>query len=269
MTIPTDTIDKLEETYRNLSELGATLTEEQWKTPSDLPGWTVQDNLSHLIGTESTMQGLARGDHRAPEVDYVKNPIGRMNEDDVDIRRSRSGAEVLAEWNDVVAMRLATLRSADDAYFEAPAMTPTGPGTVADFLHIRVLDCWSHEQDIRRALGLPGSQDNASATHTIDRLVRTLPIVVGKRAGTAEGDAVTIHLTGPIERSLTYEVIEGRATQVAQPSKPAVATISFDSDAFATLALGRRTATQMAERIAIEGDRDLGQRVVDQLNMMI
>jgi uncharacterized protein (TIGR03083 family) len=269
VTIPTDTIDKLEETFRNISALGATLTEAQWKTPTDLPGWNVQDNLSHLIGTEGVLQGLPRPDHRAPEKEYVKNPIGQLNENEVDMRRERSGAEVLAEWNDLVEVRLATLRGADDAYFEAPAMTPTGPGTVADFLHIRVLDCWSHEQDIRRALDLPGSQDNASAAHTIDRLVRTLPIVIGKRAGTAEGDAVTVHLTGPVERTLTYEVVEGRAKQVDQPSKPPVVTISLDSDTFVTLALGRRTAKQLAERITVAGDDELGQRVVEQLILMI
>ncbi|MGD9996102.1 MAG: maleylpyruvate isomerase family mycothiol-dependent enzyme [Ilumatobacteraceae bacterium] len=269
MTIPTDTIDKLEETFRNISALGATLSEAQWKAATDLPGWTVQDNLAHLIGTEGSLQGLPRTDHRAPEVDHVKNPIGEFNENDVDLRRGRTGAEVLAEWDELVEQRLATLRGADDAYFDAPAMTPTGPGTVADFLHIRVLDCWSHEQDIRRALDLPGSDGNASAAHTIDRLIRTLPIVVGKRARTAEGDSVAIHLTGPVERSMTYEVIDGRATQVDAPSKPPVATISMDSNTFATLALGRRTATQLADHITIEGDRDLARRVVDQLNMMI
>jgi uncharacterized protein (TIGR03083 family) len=269
VTIPTETIDKLAETFHDISELGAQLTEAQWKTPSDLPGWTVQDNLAHLIGTEAALQGLPRPEHQAPEVAYVKNPIGQHNENDVDLRRGRTGAEVLAEWNEIAELRLRTLRGADDAYFEAPAITPTGPGTVADFLHIRVLDCWAHEQDMRRALDLPGSQGNASAAHTIDRLIRTLGIVVGKRAGTAEGDAVSIHITGPVERHLTYEVVEGRAQQVDAPSKPAVATITLDSDTFATLALGRRSADDLADRIQLAGDTTLGRRVVEQLNMMI
>jgi uncharacterized protein (TIGR03083 family) len=142
--IPHDTIDKLEETYRALSAIGADLTEEQWKSPSDLPGWTVQDNLSHLIGTERMLEGLPGPDHTTPvDAPYVRNEIGRMNEREVELRRSRSGADVLAEWDALVAQRLATLRNADEAYFSAEAITPTGPGTVADFLDIRVLDLWS------------------------------------------------------------------------------------------------------------------------------
>ena len=80
---------------------------------------------------------------------------------------------------------------------------------------------------------------------------------------------VRIVLTGPIERDLSYEVIGGRATQVDTPSAPPVATVTMDSDAFATLALGRRPATAYQDRISIDGDRALGARVADQLNMMI
>ena len=65
MPIPHDTIDKLEETFHALSDIGARLTEEQWKSPTDLPGWTVQDNYAHLIGTERMRQGLPATDRRA------------------------------------------------------------------------------------------------------------------------------------------------------------------------------------------------------------
>lgn len=269
MSIPTDTIDKLEATWYAIADLCEDLTEAEWKLPTDLPGWSVQDNLSHLIGTERALQGLAGTDHRADPKPWVRNPIGEATEHEIDARRALSGATVLAEWHELVALRLATLRTADDAYFEQPAITPTGPGTLADFLHIRVLDAWSHEQDMRRGLGRPGSLDTASAAHTIDRLIRTLPIVVGKRAATPEGRAVRIVLTGPIERDLTYEVIGGRATLVEAPSTGPLAVVRLDSDAFATLALGRRPASALAGRIEVEGDVELGTRVADQLNMMI
>ncbi|MEK7426739.1 MAG: maleylpyruvate isomerase family mycothiol-dependent enzyme [Actinomycetota bacterium] len=269
MTIPHDTIDKLEHTWHAIGNLCADLDEPQWCLATDLPGWSVKDNVSHLIGTERMLQGLARTDHRSPAFEYLKNPIGESNEHEVDARRSTTGAAVLAEWNELVALRLATLRSADQAYYEVEAMTPTGMGTVADFLHIRVLDSWAHEQDIRRALDRPGGFDDPSAAHTIDRLIRTLPIVIGKRAATPEGAAVTVEITGPVSRRLTYEVSGGRAGLVDAATEPAVAVIHLDCEVFAILALGRRTAADLTDRIVIEGDAELGRRVVDQLNMMI
>lgn len=267
--IPTDTIDKLETIWRSVSALGEQLDEAQWKLPSDLSGWTVQDNLAHLIGTERMLQGLPAA--APPDVlgEHVKNPIGQSNEAAVEERRGRAGADVLQEWNTLVDLRVETLRGADEQYFAKEMPTPTGPGTMADFLHIRVLDCWIHEQDMRRAVDRPGHLGGPAAEHTIDRLLRTIPIVVGKRAATPEGRAVVIDITGDVVRHVVCEVNGGRAAIVAQAALAPLATVTLDSDAFVVLATGRRPAAAIATRIALSGDEALGQRVVDNLNMMI
>ena len=268
-SIPVDSIDNLEATWRSLSALGGKLDERQWKSPTDLPGWTVQDNLAHLVGIERSLQGLPGAPTALGMGDHVKNPIGQFNESEVEARRGLSGADVLAEWNSLVDLRLTTLRAADDAYFAQPMATPTGPGTMADFLHIRVLDCWIHEQDMRRAVGMAGHLDGPAAEHTVDRLLRTIPIVVGKRAATPEGGAVVINLTGGVQRHVVCEVNGGRAAIVTASAADPLATITLDAESFVVLATGRRTATSLADRIDIIGDAALAQRVVDNLNMMI
>lgn len=273
------TIDTLDDVFNSLSELGSRLTEDQWKSPTDVPRWTVQDNLSHLVAIERVLEGLPGTDHRANDTSHVRNPIGEANEHEVDVRRSMSGAAVLDEWREITARRMATLRSADDAYFDAPAMTPTGPGTTADFLHIRVLDCWVHEQDMRRAVGIPGHDNGRAAAHTIGRLIRTIPIVVGKRAGTPEGGTVVIRLTGPVEQTITCTVTDGRARLVDQTPEAVLCTLSMDSNTFTCLATGRRTAVIATDgsdaadpdqrRVRVEGDVALGTAVAEALNMMI
>jgi uncharacterized protein (TIGR03083 family) len=229
----------------------------------------VQDNLSHLIGVERMLQGLPPTAHQAAGVDHVKNAIGVANENEIDARRDHSGAAVLSEWNELVELRLRTLRDAGEDYFAQPAATPTGPGTMADFLHIRVLDCWAHEQDMRRALDRPGNLDSPSAEHTIDRLLRTIPIVVGKRAGTPEGATVVIELTGPVKRTVPVTVLGGRATVVDSVPPDVLATVSMDSETFGVLALGRRTAAEVSDGWEITGDTTIGEAVVSQLGMMI
>lgn len=265
--IPTATIDALAECFTSLSALCSGLTEQQWKTPTDLPGWTVQDNLSHLVAIERSLHGLPRTEHRASDLGVARNPIGEANEHEVDARRGMSGAEVLAEWDDIVALRIAVLRTAGDDYFDTPAMLPTGPGTVGDFLSIRVLDCWVHEQDMRRAVELPGHLSGAAAEHTIDRLIRTIPIVVGKRAATPDGGAVVIDITGGVTRHIVCEVAGGRASIVGASSSDPLTTITLDTDAFVVLATGRRTSSQV--EAAIAGDTDLAARVLGSMNMMI
>lgn len=267
--IPVDTIDKLEATWRSISSLGSELDERQWKLPTDLAGWTVQDNLAHLIGTERMLQGLPPA--AAPDAvgEHVKNPIGHFNEAEVDARRSKPGADVLAEWDALVELRLATFRAADHEYFAREMAMPTGPGTMADFLNIRVLDCWIHEQDMRRAVGKPGHLGGPAAEHTVDRLLRTIPLVVGKRAATPEGAAVVIDITGDVSRHVVCEVNGGRAAVVERSAREPVAVVVLDSEAFIIVATGRRTAAMIGERIDLSGDEVLARKIVDNFNMMI
>ena len=267
--IPNDTIDKLAVCFASLSELGQQLSEAQWKLPTECPGWTVQDNLSHIVAFERVLNGHPATSHQAQGFDYIRNPIGASNENEIDARRHLSGAEVLTEWNQTAAERLATLRSADEAYYSTEMSTPTGPGTIADLLHIRVLDCWVHEQDMRRALGIHGHLSGPAAEHTIDRLIRTVPIVVGKRAATPDGQSVVIDITGGVPRHIVCTIVDGRAALVKDEPEAPLSRITTDTATFLALATGRQTDQQLAEKITYSGDVDHGRKVTSALNMMI
>jgi uncharacterized protein (TIGR03083 family) len=225
--------------------------------------------LSHLVGIERMLEGLPPTTHKAAPAAHVKNPIGESNENEIDSRRHLSGADVLAEWKEIAAQRIGALHSADDAYFDAPAMTPTGPGTLADFLSIRVLDSWVHEQDMRRAVGRPGNLGGPAAEHTVDRLMRTVPIVVGKRAGTPEGASVVIDVTGDVTRHVVCTMTGGRAAVVADEPAAALATLTMNVETFVMLATGRATADALGSRVTYAGDASHGHKVASALNMMI
>jgi uncharacterized protein (TIGR03083 family) len=268
-TTTAEIVATLTAAWQQLSDLGATLDETQWKTPSDLPEWSVQDLLSHVIGIERLLEGLPPADRLPGEQPaHVRNPIGELNEREVAARRDKPGAEVLAEWEELRAQRHRTLAAADEEYFAQPMQTPTGPGTMADFLATRILDCWVHEQDMRRALGLPATFGPA-AEHTVDRLTTALPMVVGKRAACPEGASVAIELTGAVPRRFECRVIDGRAAFVEASSAPAQATITMDTESYLLLALGRRTAAHLADRVKVSGDADLAGRVLAGMNVMI
>ncbi len=151
-----DLVDKMEQVWRSIEELCQDLTEDDWKTGTDCPGWSVQDQLSHLAGSESAILGRPDPDHTPRDTSHVKNAIGEHNEVLVDYRRPSTGQGVLEEFKENTGERLGLLRAMKESGFDAPAQTPIGPGTVRDYLAIRIFDAWVHEQDMRRALGRPG-----------------------------------------------------------------------------------------------------------------
>ena len=85
-------VEQLAETWASVSDLCADLTEDEWKTPTGCPGWSVQDNVSHLIDFESFALGRPRPDHSIGDLPHLKNDMGKINEVGVDARRSRAGS---------------------------------------------------------------------------------------------------------------------------------------------------------------------------------
>ncbi|MDY7106568.1 MAG: maleylpyruvate isomerase family mycothiol-dependent enzyme [Actinomycetota bacterium] len=268
-TVTEPTIDLLDETWTAIGEVCDGLDDAAWDTPTDLPGWTVRDVVSHIIGTERMLAG-----DRAPEVDpatfgpHVRNDIGRANEAWVEARRALPGPEVLAELREVTARRLDALRAMSAEQWDAPGFTPEGEGPYRQFMEIRVFDCWLHEQDIRRAVGRPGGLDTAPARHTFERMVRPMGYVVGKRAACPDGTSVLFDVGGPMGRPFAVAVA-GRASVVDVPDDPTV-TIRCDGETFCALAAGRWSAERAgANGLEISGDAELGQRVVSSMGYTI
>ena len=150
------TVANMERVWSAIIALGSTCTEQEWKTPTDCPGWTVQDQLAHMLGSESRLLGLPVPDHTPQNLSHVKNEFGQRNEVWVDWYRSWSGVQVLQRFQEVTGERLKVLRAMRPEDFAAPTQTPIGPGTMRDLLHIRIFDAWVHEQDMRRAVKRPG-----------------------------------------------------------------------------------------------------------------
>jgi uncharacterized protein (TIGR03083 family) len=264
-------VEQLDQVWSSMSELGGWLTEEEWKRPTEVPGWSVQDNLAHIAGIEASLLGRSAPDHVVPDdLPYVKNDMGRRNEVFVDSRRARSGAEVLAEFREVTGQRLEELGTYDEAAFGAESWTPVGPGTVRDLLPFRVFDSWVHEQDMRRAVARPGDLDTAVAAVVLDRIAASMPFVVGKKAAAPEGSTVVFELDGPMPRSIPIGVEGGRARLLDDPPPSPTTRITTDTETFARLACGRLdpAAELAAERVRVDGDAELGRRVVENVNFL-
>ena len=126
----------LDTVWESMSKLCEPLTEEQWKLATDCPGWSVQDQMSHIAALESKLAGGPALDHTPPESSNVKNPQGATNEADVDYRRSWSGSEVLQEFNEGLVSKLAPVFS-----ITADAPLQAAVGAIAEVF----LDHWQAE----------------------------------------------------------------------------------------------------------------------------
>lgn len=258
-------VDALRAVWSSLDDLLATLDDDQWRLPTSLPGWDVQANVAHIVGTEEFLLGRQSLRNVATgEFAHVHNAIGEMNEGWVLTFADRAPADVLARFREVTAERLGLLDSMSQENWETVGFTPAGEAPYGRFMQIRAFDCWMHEQDIRAALDLPGHDSGLAVEVVLDEVETAMGFVVGKKVGTPDGASVTFDLIGDTGRRI-HVLVDGRAAVVPQLPGSATVTLTMPIIAFTRLAGGRPDAAGLRDLVAISGDDELGRRVLNQL----
>ncbi len=264
-------VDRMETVWQSIADLCANFTREQWAAPTECPGWSVQDQVSHLVGSECRLLGRPAPEHEPTDTSHVRNDVGRSNEVLVDYRRQFTGPDILAEFTEVAGERLAILRAMSDDDFAAEADNPLGRGPYTDLLAIRIYDAWVHEQDIRRALGIPGHLSGPVAEHAYGRTEMAMPFVVGRKVKPDDGTTVVFDITGEVGGTIALSMVDGRASRLdTAPPSPTV-RLTMGLEPFNALGTGRWTAEKaLADgSVQIAGDRELGERIIGEMNFMI
>ena len=258
-------VSLLEQEWAVLGDLLASLPVESWQCPA-LPGWTVHDVVSHLVGAERMFSGASLPEV-APETtdgSHIKNAIARANEAWVVTLRERSPTEMVADFRAVTAERVKVLRAMSEAEFDAPSWTPVGEATYGRYMEVRVFDFWMHEQDIRHGAAMPGHESGPVAELALEEVVRSLGYIVGKRAAFPDGSSVEIILEGPIRRTVRV-LVDGRARLVEQLDRPPTVTLTLGSTLFLRLAGGREDPEASLEQVTLGGDAELARRLATNL----
>lgn len=252
--------------YAALSDLCSRLSDEEWEAATCLPGWTVKDVLSHVVGTESMLAGEPAPQIPVPEYDHVKNPTAEFNEVWVESLRTVPGPEVLQRFKEVAAKRIDVLSAMTQEEFDQPSWTPVSPDeTYGRFMRIRHFDCFLHELDIRAAVGAADREDPAHVELALREPLAVLGYIVGKKAGLPSGTSVRLRLTGPVNET-HYVAVEERAKVVDGLDGEPTAGISLPAILFLRLAGGRLDPTSyLGDPISLEGDADLAARLATHL----
>ena len=250
------------EEFDALSDLCSRLSEEEWERPTCLPGWTVKDVLSHIVGTESMLLGEEAPQVELPAYEHVKNPTAQFNEAWVESLRPVPGPQVLERFRDVAAKRSEALRRMTQADFDEPSWTPISPDeTYGRFMRIRHFDCYLHELDIRAAIGAADREEPAHVDLALREPLAVLGYIVGKKAAIPSGTTVRIRLTGPVNET-HHVVVEERARVVDELDGDPTAGITLPAVLFLRLAGGRvDPMPYIGDAITFEGDAELATRL--------
>jgi len=236
----------------------------QWSTPTDLAGWDVRACAAHVAHLERILAGEPEETAEVGEPPHVAGPMGLYTEIGVVNRRDAGPDTIINEIREAATARHTTLLAdpPTDASARPEVMFAGVPWTWGLLLRNRPLDVWMHEQDVRRAVRLPGGMDSAPAQHTADYLAESLGFVLAKRVGAAAGSTALLEVTGSEPVAFTVNE-QGRGERLPEVPPDPTVTLRTDRETFIVLAGGRRAAQPGA--VEISGDDELGRQVVDHL----
>jgi uncharacterized protein (TIGR03083 family) len=252
------------ETLGNVGEIVSPLDAASWDLATGCPGWTVRDVVAHISALESILIGREQPAHTIPEgLDHVKNTASELTEIGVDYRRSWTIEQLLDEFREVSAIRLAELDSLEEAQLEGESRGFFGPAKTRNHLTIRLFDLYSHEQDIRRALHMPGGLDGLTAHHARELLARGVASKAAQRLEPPDGTTVLLDITGPEQawRLITFAAGKGRVSDEAS-ADPTV-TLRLDLNTLTILGCGRADDPSARDRVGVEGDVTLGRKILE------
>ncbi|WP_235509010.1 maleylpyruvate isomerase family mycothiol-dependent enzyme [Terrabacter sp. Soil810] len=268
-------IDAFDHSVQSIIDLGHSCRDEDFELQTECPGWTVKDQIAHVVGAEKSFAGMPRPQVEVPDYPHVHSDFARFVEVDVEARRSLSGREVVAELAEFHPQRVADLR-ASDADIDTVIGGFFGPETTfGDHLHRRIVDAWVHEQDLRAALDRPGNLDSASAAVFTADILAALPRIASRVAGVGAGHAVVLDVSGPVVARGGVRIITGNDGRpygealfsgIDRPEGEEqldVTSIHLTTDALTRRAAGRRGVDEI--HYTVTGDEEIARKVLEAL----
>ena len=267
------------QTIQAVVDLGRTCSDADFARETACPGWTVKDQISHIVGLESWLHGdgvpLRQGADRAP----VRREAGRVVERSVEQRRHMVGSKVVIELETIATRRIQQL-SDPGLSLETVVRGVFGPAPARESLRIRILDIWTHEQDIREALGRPGDLDSGAAAVFCDVLFEALPGLVTGPAAVPPGNVVILDMTGPVVgragvrvetgeggRARGIPLFTGVAHEGAGGQEESTTSITLSTQALTRRAAGRGSLSDI--HFTVHGDEAVARQVLENLVVVV
>jgi uncharacterized protein (TIGR03083 family) len=242
-------IDSLWADRAAVLEIGAALTDAQWKAPSGCAGWSVQDVVAHM----GALFWLVVDRTALPDASGV--PTEAAQERYVEARRSWSADQILDDYATVSAKALAALGDLEALDVELPlgdlgtyhASLLPNAYAFDHYIHIRA-DLYAPRGPLD---GPPPVSDALRLVPTLDWIVAAAPQQNAELLAPVDG-AIAVDVTGTAGRSFTIGAGDVRATVACSaPDLVLWSTQRATWDDLGVTATGEPAAIAAARRLHI------------------
>jgi len=259
-----------------LLQLLSGLANDQWATPTVCPGWTVKDVALHVLGVDLGNLSVQRdefvdasasgpySDERAALVAFV----AQLNETWVGAA-CRLSPRLLCELLAVTGEMIAAYFKSLDLLATGQPVSWAGPDPAPVWLHVarEYTERWVHQQQIRDALALPGFMEEEQVAPVLAAFVHAPPHTL-RQSTAPPGTRVRLTISGPAGGTWITLRANDRWALGQDDGGRADATVTVDQNLAWRLFTKGVTPSDALPRLRIEGDRFLGEAVLDTVSII-
>ncbi|HTN81716.1 MAG TPA: maleylpyruvate isomerase family mycothiol-dependent enzyme [Acidimicrobiales bacterium] len=229
MTTPIDDVlEDLVDEYERLESILESLSDAQWRSPSDAAGWTVTDVMIHLAQTEEAVVATTSRPNEPNRLDRGAGTLDDWVDAQVAAERDEP-AVVFARWKAARRASVDALRAADPDARYAWAHTPLKPRTLAT---TRLAEHWAHALDVTVPFDIP-LPDTDRLRHVAWLGHSTLPYGFAFHGQEAHPvRAVLIAPEGRESRTGALETGQGGAAFLAQRANVSIVPVALTGTAW-------------------------------------
>lgn len=275
---PVAVLDLFPEERRHLLDLLGGLAEEEWAAPTVCPDWSVKDVALHLLGAD--LAKLARC--RDGFVDPSFAPPG------ADLTDWTTLVGALDAWNEQwvrATRRLSPRVLCDLLEMTGPAMYDyfvgldltalgetvswAGPEPVPTWLDVarEYTERWTHQQQIREALGRPGLTERRFFAPVLATFVHALPHTL-RSVAAAEGARLRLRIIGDSGGAWQAVRVAGRWQLCRDEPASVDATLPLDQDLAWRLFTRGISAAQARPSVSLDGDQRLATAALEMVTII-
>ncbi len=271
---PIQTVELFPPLSRELLKVLHSLSKQDWARPTACVGWPVKDVIAHLLGgslgrLSGPDEQPGEGEKNELSFEELVSLIDRDNEGWVKATR-RISPSLLIEFLDIADTALYM-------YFktlpmDGPARTPVswaGEIESPNWMDIarEYTEKWLHQQHIREAVGKPLLTKRRWLFPVVDTFMRALPFTY-RNIEAAKGTSITMHIEGEAGGDWCLLRQEGKWQLYSEAKPEASARVEMEQDLAWRLFTKGITPQLARARVRIEGNKWLGERILQMVSIM-
>jgi uncharacterized protein (TIGR03083 family) len=252
-----------------LIELLRSLRASDWDAQTVAPRWKVRDLAAHLLDTVLRKLSLVRDSWQVENVD-IQSPqdvvklVNRLNEEGVAVYR-RLSPPVLIDMMKLACEQSAAFHESLDPFAAAAfGVSWAGEETSLNWFDTarELTERWHHQQQIRLATNRPGIMTPELYHPVLDCFLRGLPHLY-RDTDAPSGTVLLVEIAGECGGQWLLSRQSERWSLVKESAAQPAARVTIPQEiAWRVFTKGIDRDSAKAQ-IKIEGDRDLGNRVLD------